>query len=106
MPGYSLTRATASRYETVAQLETKSFQDAFTWDGNDGSHLEFDCYSDLIISWKLFANGGLLAIDDYLYNREGAVVDSPFEGVNHFLNKFQKEIKILHKGYRVFLVKI
>jgi hypothetical protein len=37
---------------------------------------------------------------------EGDVVDSPFEGINHFLNKFQKEIKILHKGYRVFLQKI
>jgi len=106
MPGYSLTRATASRYETVAQLETKSFQDDFTWDVNDGSHLAFDCYSDLIISWKLLANGGLLAVDDYLYNRETALLDSPFEGVNHFLKKHNKEMKILHKGYRVFLVKI
>jgi predicted O-methyltransferase YrrM len=72
----------------------------------DGSHLSFDCYSDLIISWRLLENGGILAIDDYLYNMEGDVVDSPFEGINHFLNKFQKEIKILHKGYRVFLQKI
>jgi predicted O-methyltransferase YrrM len=71
----------------------------------DGSHLSFDCYSDLILSWKLLNRGGLLAIDDYLYN-QGVVIDSPFEGVNHFLKKHQHEIKILHKGYRVFLVKI
>ena len=37
MPAYSLTRTSTSRYETVAQLETKSFQDSFTWDGNDGA---------------------------------------------------------------------
>lgn len=71
----------------------------------DGSHLSFDCYSDLMISWRLLEKGGLLAIDDYLYNAEGAVVNSPFEGVNHFLKKHQNEIKILHKGYRVFLQK-
>ena len=72
----------------------------------DGSHLLFDCYSDLIISWRLLAKGGLLAIDDYLYNTEGHVIDSPFEGINHFLKKHSHEIKILHKDYRVFLVKI
>ena len=72
----------------------------------DGSHLSFDCYSDLIQSWRLLARGGVLAIDDYLYNTEGALVDSPFEGVNHFLKKHKNEIKILHKGYRVFLQKV
>jgi len=71
----------------------------------DGSHLSFDCYSDLILSWKLLNRGGLLAIDDYLYN-EGAVIDFPFEGVNHFLKKHKHEINILHKGYRVFLQKV
>ena len=71
----------------------------------DGSHLSFDCYSDLLQSWRILNRGGLLAIDDYLYNSEGAVIDSPFEGVNHFLKKHQHEIKILHKGYRIFLIK-
>lgn len=71
----------------------------------DGSHLLLDCYSDLILSWKLLNKGGVLAIDDYLYNVDGGVVNSPFESVNHFLNKFQKEIKILHKDYRIFLEK-
>lgn len=71
----------------------------------DGSHKAFDCYSDLILSWKLLVEGGILAIDDYLYNTDGLLIDSPFEGVNHFLNKFQKEIKVLHNGYRVFLQK-
>jgi hypothetical protein len=70
----------------------------------DGSHLLLDCYYDLLLSWKLLEKGGILAIDDYLYNSETSLIDSPFEAVNHFLNKFEGQYKILHKGYRVFLV--
>ena len=91
-------------YEVLFEMmkENKMFDFIYI----DGSHLSFDCYSDLLNSWRLLARGGLLAIDDYLYNAEGAVVDSPFEGINHFLKKHQHEIKILHKGYRVFLIKV
>jgi hypothetical protein len=91
-------------YEVLFEMmkENKMFDFIYV----DGSHLSFDCYSDLMISWRLLEKGGILAIDDYLYNVEGAVVDSPFEGINHFLKKHDKEIKILHKGYRVFLQKI
>jgi hypothetical protein len=90
-------------YEVLFEMITEGKQFDFIY--VDGSHKAFDCYSDLILSLKLLSKGGILAIDDYLYNKEGAVVDSPFEGVNHFLNKFQKDFKILHKGYRVFLQK-
>ena len=91
-------------YEVLFEMmkENKRFDFIYI----DGSHLSFDCYSDLMISWRLLERGGILAIDDYLYNTEGAVIDSPFEGVNHFLKKHDKEMKILHKGYRVFLQKV
>jgi len=91
-------------YEVLFKMMTEGKRFDFIY--VDGSHKAFDCYSDLILSLKLLSKGGILAIDDYLYNMEGAVVDSPFEGVNHFLKKHDKEIKILHKGYRVFLQKI
>ena len=72
----------------------------------DGSHLAFDCYLDLILSWKLLSKGGILAIDDYTYNTHKPMTDSPFEGVNHFLKKHQHELRVLHKGYRVFVEKL
>ena len=72
----------------------------------DGSHLSFDCYSDLILSWEILVKGGLMAIDDYLYNDKGPVINSPFEGVNHFLKKYEGKYNLLHKGYRVFLEKL
>lgn len=71
----------------------------------DGSHLLLDCYTDLILSWKILRKNGILAIDDYPYQKEKCL-ESPYEAVNHFLNKFKDEYKILDSGYRVFLEKI
>jgi hypothetical protein len=71
-----------------------------------GNHISFDGYSNLILSWRLLSKGGLLIIDDYVYNSEQNIVNSQFEGINHFLKKHQNEIKILHKEYRVFLQKL
>jgi hypothetical protein len=64
-----------------------------------------DCYLDLILSWKILNNGGILAIDDYTYKMD-SVLDSPFEAVNHFLKCYEGKYKLLHKGYRVFLQKL
>jgi hypothetical protein len=92
-------------YEKLFQMIKDEQQFDFIY--VDGSHLAFDCYTDLILSWKILAKGGLLAIDDYLYNNDrGLFIDSPFEGVNHFLTKHAHEIYILHKGYRIFLIKL
>ena len=71
----------------------------------DGSHLLMDCYTDLILSFNLLNKGGVIGIDDFLYNKD-IVIESPFMGVEYFLNKFEKKINILHKGYRVFIEKI
>jgi len=90
-------------YEVLFEMMTEGKRFDFIY--VDGSHKAFDCYSDLILSLKLLSKDGILAIDDYLYNSEDIVINSPFEGVKHFLNKFQKDFKIIHKGYRVFLQK-
>lgn len=93
----------ADSYEKLFQMIKEEQQFDFIY--VDGSHLAFDCYTDLILSWKILAKGGLLAIDDYLYQGED-IIQSPLEGVNHFLNKHAHEMQILHKGYRVFLTKV
>jgi hypothetical protein len=56
--------------------------------------------------WLLKGRYNNMEFHTFLITSEGAVVDSPFEGVNHFLKKHGNEIKILHKGYRVFLQKV
>ena len=73
----------------------------------DGSHLCLDVYLDLMLSWKLLKIGGIMAIDDYMFfvGDDFDKLKSPFEAVNHFLAKNEKEIKILNKGYRLFIEK-
>jgi len=71
----------------------------------DGSHLLLDCYTDLALSWQILEKGGILAIDDYLYN-DTDILNSPHQAVNHFLKLFKGKYKILDIGYRVFLEKI
>jgi hypothetical protein len=67
-----------------------------------------DCFADLILSWELLNNCGIMAIDDYLYNYEpnSSNFESPHEGVNRFLKKYEGKYKILHMEYRVFLEKL
>lgn len=73
----------------------------------DGSHKCLDCYSDMIISWELLSDGGIIGIDDYLWNNErNEVLDIPYHAVEHFMDRYKGKFKLLYKGYRVFLQKI
>jgi predicted O-methyltransferase YrrM len=70
----------------------------------DGSHLCLDCFSDLILAWDLLEENGILAIDDYIFNKHDTL-NSPYEAVNHFLNKYKNDYTLLIKNYRVFIIK-
>lgn len=71
----------------------------------DCSHNLFDSYTDLILSFNLLNNGGIIGIDDYTFNKD-IVFESPFLGINYFLEKFKDKIIVLYKGCRVFIEKI
>jgi hypothetical protein len=60
-----------------------------------------------MLSWKLLNVGGVMAIDDYMWNigDEFDKLERPFKAVNHFLEKCGDEIIVLNKGYRVFIEK-
>ena len=71
----------------------------------DGSHLLLDTYLDIVLCWEILEKDGILIIDDYLYKKD-TILESPFEAVNHFLNLYKEQFKLLDFGYRVFLQKI
>lgn len=74
----------------------------------DGSHKCLDVTIDLFLSWKLLRSGGIMIIDDYLYNADKVKelpYEYPYEAVNQFLKKYEKEMIVLEKGYRVFIEK-
>ena len=71
----------------------------------DGSHLLLDSYLDIILSWRMLNNGGILIIDDVNYNLN-SILESPHEGVKYFLEKYKTKYKILNYDYRLFLEKL
>ena len=85
-------------------LEMNNLEQKYDFIYVDGSHLCLDAYLDLMLSWKLLNIGGIMAIDDYTFNLD-IQLQSPFEAVNHFLEKCGDEITVLNKGYRVFIEK-
>jgi predicted O-methyltransferase YrrM len=74
----------------------------------DGSHRSFDVYLDLFLAWKLLRKGGVMAIDDYMYNADkiGELpYEFPYEAVNQFLKNYEGRYTLIDKAYRVFLEK-
>jgi len=74
----------------------------------DGSHMLLDSYTDILYSFILLDKGGIMAIDDYLFNTGdfNDKFDSPKLGVDKFLKDFSSKLKILNKAYRVFIEKL
>jgi predicted O-methyltransferase YrrM len=72
----------------------------------DGSHKCLDTFLDCVLSWKLLNKDGILVVDDYTWELNYPILERPYEGVNHFLNLYKNEYKLLSNNYRVFLLKI
>ncbi len=89
---------------TIALLNMIKIGEKYDFIYVDGSHTLLDSYTDIVLAWDLLNKGGIMGIDDYLWNNTD-ILNSPFEGVNAFLKKYEKEMNILSKEYRVFLEK-
>ena len=72
----------------------------------DGNHTCLTTYVDLVLSWKILNKGGLMVIDDYLFNgNDTNVLNIPLKAVDNFLEEYKNDIVVLDKGYRVFIEK-
>lgn len=83
-------------------LQNKKFDFIYVY----ASHLLCDTYFDCVMAWKLLNKGGLLGIDDYLYDIDTNQFDKPYHAVNRFLEKHKDEYIPENIGYRVFIRKI
>jgi FkbM family methyltransferase len=73
----------------------------------DGSHTCLDTYNDLILSWMVLNNNGILIIDDYLWRSSSLdVLNIPHHAIKHFLITYKDDYIVLHIGYRVFIKKV
>jgi hypothetical protein len=67
----------------------------------DGSHKRSDVYIDSLLCWELLAPGGIVIWDDYMWKPENADADRPHNAINRFLDRYGRELVILHKNLQV-----
>lgn len=73
----------------------------------DGSHKCLDVLVDIILAWELLNVGGMMILDDYEWNmHQPDPFGRPEYAINHFLDKYKKEMRILDIDYRVFIQKL
>jgi predicted O-methyltransferase YrrM len=73
----------------------------------DGSHRCLDCHYDLVLGWLLLKKGGIMGIDDVVWNLNiDNELNIPYYGCMHFFDKYKDEYEVISKEYRVFLKKI
>ena len=79
--------------------------DSFNFIYIDASHKCLDVYFDAVLAWKLLKMGGILAFDDYRFNK-GDTFNSPYEAIEHFKELNRGNFVVLAEDYRLFLKKI
>jgi predicted O-methyltransferase YrrM len=73
----------------------------------DGDHSAEGVYSDAILAFPLLKSGGILAFDDYGWQHPSGNVDlKPLKGIDKFLKNNELRLKILQKGYQVWIEKV
>jgi predicted O-methyltransferase YrrM len=72
----------------------------------DGSHRACHALRDIVISFELLKDGGLMIIDDYAWK---AYPDDPMlnpgPAIDAFLTIYAPRINLLHKEYQVIVKK-
>jgi cephalosporin hydroxylase len=75
----------------------------------DGSHTCLDCYTDMVLAWKLLVSGGVMAVDDVMYHYEkvlaGDLLGYPLKGKEHFMTKYAGQYDVISDSYRLFIRK-
>jgi|GEM_PF-1828606 len=89
----------------LRSLEPSSYDFAYV----DGSHTSKDTLIDTVLTWDLMKPGGIIIIDDYLWEngKEGLNNDAftPQLGINAFLKVFEPYLDVLERGSQIIVRK-
>lgn len=92
-------------YDGLAGLIAAGWNEAFDLVYVDGSHTAYDALTDLTMAWGLLRRGGVMLIDDYLWQDKPDAWDRPKAAVDGFLTCFANQLEVLHQGWQVHLLK-
>jgi predicted O-methyltransferase YrrM len=67
----------------------------------DGSHTAYNVLEDAVLSFRLLKPAGILIFDDYDWYAHDDPLLQPKIAVDAFLDIYQREIEVLHRGYQV-----
>jgi len=86
-------------------LEPSSYDFAYI----DGSHTSKDTLIDAVLTWDLIKPGGIIIIDDYLWENGKDELNNdaftPQLGINAFLNVFEPYLDVLDRGSQIIVRK-
>lgn len=104
-------RITALKGDSVDMLlKLHNTKERFDFIYVDGGHKCLDCYTDMVLAWNLLERGGVLAVDDVLYNCDkvikGEVLEYPLMAKHHFMEKYKGQYDVISDSYRLFIVKL
>jgi hypothetical protein len=71
----------------------------------DADHTAMGTLLDAELCWDLLRFGGLLAFDDYEWDAGKGSQFNPAAGIDAFLGRHQKEYRVIHKGWQVWVIK-
>ncbi len=72
----------------------------------DGDHIGASVLKDIMLSWDLIKEGGLLIMDDYQWARGDLPADTrPEFAIDAFLALFWNQLDIVHSGYQMIVQK-
>lgn len=73
----------------------------------DGDHRAMHVLNDIIFSWYLLKNGGLMCLDDYLWGIHTTdELQKPKLAIDTFLNLYKGHYEIIEMGWQVWIKKI
>jgi predicted O-methyltransferase YrrM len=71
----------------------------------DGSHTAEESLADIVMSFGLLKKGGIMILDDYLWDHVPDHLDRPKMSIDSFINMFIRKIDILAMNYQVIIRK-
>ena len=83
------------------QRESRRFDVVYV----DGDHHAASAFTDAQQSWDLLASGGIMILDDYLWQPAKPAAERPKPGIDAFLQARAGEYEVLHNDYQVIVRK-
>lgn len=71
----------------------------------DADHTATGVLLDAELSWLCLKPGGVIGFDDYEWSDGKGDAFRPMPGINSFLDRHSKELKVIHKDWQLWIVK-